>query len=63
MSRPSASAVQTVKAGRPKPAVALARTIPAFDDEELEDLIFSWRRVTDPKMRKIALGVIRSMAC
>lgn len=63
MSRPSANAVQTVKARRPEPAVALARTVSGFDDEELEDLIFSWRRVTDPKMRKIALGVIRSMAC
>ena len=31
-------------------------------DLELEDLIFSWRRVTDPKLRKIALDLIRSMA-
>jgi hypothetical protein len=31
-------------------------------DLELEDLVFSWRRVTDPKLRKIALDLIRSMA-
>jgi hypothetical protein len=31
-------------------------------DLELEDLIFSWRRVTDPRLRKIALDLIRSMA-
>ena len=36
---------------------------PAYaGDRELEDLIFSWRRVTDPKLRKIALDLIRSMA-
>lgn len=31
-------------------------------DRELEDLIYSWKRVTDPKLRKIALDLIRSMA-
>lgn len=31
-------------------------------DRELEDLVFSWRRITDPKLRMIALGVNRSMA-
>jgi len=30
-------------------------------DQELEDLIFSWRRVTDPKLRRIALELVRSM--
>lgn len=32
------------------------------EQDELEDLIFSWRRLTDPRLRKIALNVIRSMA-
>lgn len=31
-------------------------------DNELDDLIYSWKRVTDPKLRKIALDLIRSMA-
>ena len=31
-------------------------------DTELEDLIHSWKRVTDPKLRRIALDLIRSMA-
>jgi len=31
-------------------------------DRELEDLIFSWRRVSDPNLRRIALKVVRSMA-
>ena len=31
-------------------------------DRDLEDLIFSWRRLSDPKLRKIALQVIRSLA-
>lgn len=31
-------------------------------DPELEDLIFSWRRVTDPRLRKVALQVVRSLA-
>ena len=31
-------------------------------DRELEYLVFSWRRITDPKLRMIALGVNRSMA-
>lgn len=31
-------------------------------DRELEDVIFSWRRVSDPKLRKIALELLRSMA-
>lgn len=30
-------------------------------DQELDDLIFSWQRVSDPKLRKIALALIRSM--
>lgn len=63
MSRPSTSVVPTMKARRVQSGVPLARTVTGLDDEELDDLIFSWRRVTDPKMRKIALGVIRSMAC
>lgn len=29
---------------------------------EVEDLIHSWRRITDPRHRQIALGVIRAMA-
>lgn len=33
------------------------------EDGELEDLIFSWRRLRDPRLRKIALNVVRSMAC
>ena len=31
-------------------------------EPELVDLIFSWRRVYDPNMRRIALELIRSMA-
>jgi hypothetical protein len=31
-------------------------------DRELEDLIFSWRRVSDPNLRRIALDLVRSMA-
>ena len=31
-------------------------------DRELEDLIFSWRRLSDPHLRKIALKVVQSMA-
>lgn len=31
-------------------------------DPEMEDLIYSWRRIADPALRRIALGVIRAMA-
>lgn len=31
-------------------------------DPEFEDLLYSWRRITDPKSRKIALDIIRAMA-
>ena len=44
----------------PKAAVDLGFKTAA--DHEIEDLVHSWKRVTDPKLRKIALGLIRSMA-
>lgn len=31
-------------------------------DHELDDLIFSWQRLSDPKLRKLAITIIRSMA-
>ncbi len=31
-------------------------------DRELDDLLYSWKRVTDPRLRRIALDMIRSMA-
>lgn len=31
-------------------------------DDQLDDLIYSWRRLTDPKLRKLALQIIQSMA-
>lgn len=33
-----------------------------FEDEQLDDLIFSWRRLTDPKLKKLAIQIIQSMA-
>lgn len=32
------------------------------EDHELDDLIFSWQRLSDPKLRKLAITIIRSMA-
>lgn len=32
------------------------------EDEQLDDLMFSWRRLTDPRLRKLAIQIIRSMA-
>lgn len=32
------------------------------EDEQLDDLIFSWRRLTDPKLKKLAIRIIQSMA-
>jgi hypothetical protein len=40
----------------------LAHETVNFGDRELDDLIFSWRRVSDPKLRRIALELLRSMA-
>ncbi|MBU1540704.1 MAG: hypothetical protein KKC29_02640 [Alphaproteobacteria bacterium] len=40
----------------------LALEAASFGDRELDDLIFSWRRVSDPKLRRIALELLRSMA-
>lgn len=31
-------------------------------DEQLDDLIYSWRRLNDPKLRTLAVQIIRSMA-
>lgn len=47
---------------RPEPGRESAPALVISGDPELEDLIFSWRRVTDPKLRKIALQIVRSMA-
>lgn len=44
------------------PADATGHVILSAGDKELDDLIFSWQRLTDPKLRNIALQVIRSMA-
>lgn len=30
-------------------------------DDQLDDLIFSWRRLTDPKLRKLAIQIIQAM--
>lgn len=40
----------------------LAHEIMNLGDRELEDLIFSWQRVSDPTLRRIALELVRSMA-
>lgn len=45
-----------------EPNAPAAHVIQSAGDEELDDLFFSWQRLTDPKLRKIALQVIRSMA-
>lgn len=31
-------------------------------DPDLEDLVFSWQRLRDPKLRAMALRIIQSMA-
>lgn len=46
----------------PRSNEATAHEVETFEDRELEDLIFSWRRVADPKLRRIALNLVRSMA-
>jgi len=45
-----------------RPNEATAQEVETFEDRELEDLIFCWRRVADPKLRRIALNLVRSMA-
>ena len=40
----------------------MGRVMLGAGDQELDDLVFSWQRLTEPKLRKIALEVIRSMA-
>jgi hypothetical protein len=61
MNRPSSSAASTVSGPRTESGVPWAQELLNSGDPELEDLIFSWRRVTDPRMRRIALQVVRSM--
>lgn len=39
-----------------------ARSAGGPASSDLDDLIFSWRRIEDPKLRHIALNVIRSMS-
>ena len=63
MNRLSNSAVSTASGPRAESGGPSAHELMNSGDPELEDLIFSWRRVTDPKMRRIALQVVRSMAC
>lgn len=31
-------------------------------DDQLDDLIFSWQRLTDPKLKKLVIQIVRSMA-
>ncbi len=33
----------------------------AFEDEQLDDLVHSWRRLTDPRLKKLAIQIIQSM--
>jgi hypothetical protein len=42
--------------------VYVSGKLPAFEDEQLEDLVHSWRRLTDPKLKKLAIQIIQSMA-
>ena len=51
-----------VEAGHPTGPSSIVVGFKFVVDYELDDLIHSWKRVTDPKMRKIALELIRSMA-
>jgi len=60
MNHPS-TATPTLSGHRPGSSAPLAHDIMNLGDQELEDLIFSWRRVTDPKLRRIALELVRSM--
>lgn len=62
MNRLSSSAASTVSGPRPTTGAPSTHESRNPADPELEDLIFSWRRVTDPKLRKIALQIVRSMA-
>lgn len=62
MNRLSSSAASTANGPRMECGVPSAHESLNSGDPELEDLIFSWRRVTDPRMRSIALQVVRSMA-
>jgi hypothetical protein len=32
------------------------------EDRQLEDLVFGWRRLTDPRLRTLAVRIIQSMA-
>ena len=56
------TASPTLITDRPRSSVPLAHEVMNPGDSELEDLIFCWRRVSDPKSRRIALQLIRSMA-
>ena len=57
-----ASAAPTESGDESGSEARLAHEIMNSGDRELEDLIFSWRRLSDPHLRKIALKVFRSMA-
>lgn len=63
MNRLSSSAAVPASGTRAETGVPSVHELLNSGDPELEDLIFSWRRVTDPRLRRIALQVVRSMAC
>lgn len=58
----STSAGPVASEERHRLSAPLALEAASFGDRELDDLIFSWRRVSDPKLRRIALELLRSMA-
>jgi len=58
----STSTVPVASEDRHRLSAPLAHETVNFGDRELDDLIFSWRRVSDPKLRRIALELLRSMA-
>lgn len=62
INRHSSCAVRPVNDGLIESRDATGHVILSTGDKELDDLFFSWQRLTDPKLRKIALQVIRSMA-
>ena len=61
MNRPS-NALASATMYQPYQSAPLALETMSVGDVELEDLIYSWQRVSDPKLRKVALQLIRSMA-
>jgi hypothetical protein len=60
MTHQSISTAAAIYDLRSRPITPAQEVMQSYDTE-LDDLIHSWRRVTDPKMRRLVLTLIRSM--